>query len=278
MATEAVRRRARAEAAGRVARQRRERVLLGTGILLLVGLLAVEGPKTLSKLHASSPAPLPTATATSMPSSSGSTAAASASAALKTVSRYRSKDPFEPQIAAISGGSPTVAVLASKPPKVRSAHFVKKDPFAGQVGVSTGTPPPPVTATPPVVTGPAPLKHESTQAKSARVAKGSTPAAKAPATSGPGPQVTPSVTGFVVVVASVPVAQGILAAKRAALTARTRGVARANILFSSRYPALRSGFYAVYSGPYRTSAAALKALGLVRSSGYQAAYTRLLGP
>jgi hypothetical protein len=73
------------------------------------------------------------------------------------------------------------------------------------------------------------------------------------------------------------VSRGIVAAKRAAVAARTQGVPKTNLLFSSRYQALRSGFYAVYSGPYSTSAKALNALKLARASGYTSAYVRRLG-
>ncbi|HXH97824.1 MAG TPA: hypothetical protein VNH40_11495 [Gaiellaceae bacterium] len=275
MATRAVNRRARAQASSKAAKERRQKIMLVVGGVVLAGLLALELPKTLSQLRGASPAPAPTPATTTTASASATAAAqtASVSAALKTVSRYRTKDPFAPQLAPSSSGSDRTS--PAKRPEVRTGHFVEKDPFVQQVGDTTGVPTPVLPATPPLVTGPAPLKKaKSTSAPTVKVQPGKT---KTHASNPSAPHVTASVKGYVVVVASVPVARGILSAKRAALTARARGVAKANILFSARYSVLRSGFYAIYSGPYRTSAKAVQGLRLVRSSGYPTAYVRHLG-
>jgi hypothetical protein len=77
-------------------------------------------------------------------------------------------------------------------------------------------------------------------------------------------------------VASIPISDGRDVARATAATARSQGVPSVKIVDSSRYPTLRTGFYAVYSGPYPTLADLLPALEQVRGKGYPSAYTRRL--
>jgi hypothetical protein len=85
------------------------------------------------------------------------------------------------------------------------------------------------------------------------------------------------VGAYIVVVASVPVGAGGSDAKHEAAVARAHGVPSVKVVDSSKYPTLREGYYAVYSGPYPTLAKALDALGHIRGLGYVSAYTRRLG-
>jgi uncharacterized protein (UPF0548 family) len=236
MATDALRHRARQKNAAVAAKKRRERIMLVTCVILLVGLVALEGPKTLRKLHSSSPAPAP-ATTIPQPSGAGATTPTSRPVDMRALRNYAAKDPFVAQIAA-AGAALTPAPTRVVPPRVRTAHFVAKDPFVQQVTIAAP-------AQTPKVSSKAPL-----------------------ATTG---------GNLIVIVASVPVGQGRAAADKAAAQARSHGVPNVHVVLSSSYPTLRSGFYAVYSGPYPTLGRALKMLEAVRGRGYVSAYTRRLG-
>lgn len=276
MATDVLRRRTKAQAAARAARVRRERRLLVVGALLLAALLAFEGPKTMRSLQgkSSSPAPAPAPASTSP----ARTATAPQSQSQSVVSRFAAKDPFVPQLGA--NGTPPAGPTSATPPRVRDSHFVSKDPFKQQLAPPASSPPAATPAVPPKVLPPRPVAKKTAankKAESAPAVKAKAPAASPRPSSQSAPHLTASVKGIVVIMESVPVARGIVAAKRVAVRARTRGVPKANLLFSSRYPALRSGFYAVYSGPYSAPAKALKALKVARESGYTSAYVRQLG-
>jgi hypothetical protein len=256
MAIDALRQRSSAKAASQAAaKQRREKIALGAGILIFVLLLALEGPKTLSHLHGSSasspPLPAPT-TAQPKP------VAAPRPVDLGAVRRYSEKDPFVPQV-----GSPATSVTGAGPtsasgPAVRASHFVSKDPFVPQVGVIT-------TSAPAVVAKPTAPPV---------VAKPVTPPAVKPAA--PATPAVSSAQGLVVIVASIPLARGKKAADQAAAAATARGVPDVHVVVSSDYPTLRAGYYAVYSGTYATSTKIRQALQQVRSLGYPRAYTRRL--
>ena len=225
----------RRQNAAHAAKVRREKIILAVGALLLVGLVAWQGPKTLKKLHgktapaapASSPSPSSATTATQAPK-------AVTRAELQRLAAYAGKDPFVPQVNASAGSAPPP--LASGP-AVRSSDFVAKDPFVPQLTL-TGS------------------------GSSAPSTPGE--ASRAPATRVP----------YIVMVASIPIGEGRAAAERAAARARTRGIQSVKIAVSSNYATLRSGFYAVYSGPYETLGQTLSALERVRGHGYVSAYTR----
>lgn len=239
MATDAVRyrRQGRADAA-RVQKERREKIALGVGLALLVGIGAFEGPKTLKRLHGSSSTPAPAIAPTS-PAAALPTAPPKP-VSLKPLARFAAKDPFVPQIGSVSGKS--TPVLANNPPAVLTSHWVEKDPFVQQLSVNS--------------VGPATGSSSSSSSKAAPVA-------------GSG--------AYIVVVASVPFGAGGRDAKHEAAVARAHGVPSVKIVNSSNYPTLREGYYAVYSGPYPTLAKALAALAHIRGLGYVSAYTRRLG-
>src|SRR5262249_51483728 len=95
-----------------------------------------------------------------------------------------------------------------------------------------------------------------------------------------GDKSTPPAAGaagkYIVVLASIPVASGHGAASQAAGAARSHGVGSVKIVDSSKYPTLRTGFFAVYSGPYPTLKELQPALETIRGQGYPSAYTRQL--
>jgi SPOR domain len=258
MASEAVRRRTKAERARSVARARREKVMLGVGVLVLAVLLAVEGPKTLKRVQGGSSSPAPaTATTTTAPQQ---TATTSSAADLKTIAKLPAKDPFVPQLG--TNGTPSPGPTLATPPRVRTAHFVAKDLFRQQLGVtaSASAASAPALATPPKVS---PVKSAAKSTSAPKVVK------VVPLTS--------VGNGTVVIVASVAVSQGQAAADKAAAQARSRGVTNVHVALSSASSTQRTGYFAVYTGPYSTSAAASKALGSVGKAGYTSAYTRHLG-
>jgi hypothetical protein len=244
MATDAVRyRRQSRQETARAAKQRREKIILVVGFALLLGIVAFEGPKTLKRLHGSSTA------STSAPAIAPSPTAAVPAAppkpvSLKRLARFAAKDPFVPQVGIGAGSAPTV--LSVYPPAVRTSHFVQKDPFIQQLTVSSGA-----------ATG--------TTAQSG----GSTGQSQTPAAAGAG--------SLIVVVASVPVGAGRGEAMREAAAARAHGVPNVSVVLSSNYPTLRTGYYAVYSGPYSTLARVIAAVERIRGLGYVSAYTRRLG-
>ena len=162
-------------------------------------------------------------------------------AALPALNRFAAKDPFVAQLG--TGPTSLPAVTSLTPPAVRAKSFTAKDPFAAQVSVSS--PPAPGTA-------PAPAR----------------PASPGASHGGSG--------NYIVVLASIPLAAGHGAATQAAAAARKHGVGQVAIVTSSAYPTLRTGFYAVYSGPYATLAELAPALQQVRGEGYPSAYTRRL--
>jgi hypothetical protein len=241
MAVDAARSRRRAKEAGRAAKARREKITLGAGILILALLLALEGPKTLNALKGSSPAPASTATQTTAHRSQTAVAAPT-TVSLKSLKNYSVKDPFVQQVGGSTSGTGTPSTVSSvKAPAVRTEHFVPKDPFAQQIQAAA----------------PATVFVQSVASHGASAA-----AAGAGST--------------IVILASVSLQQGRLAAEKAAAGARTQGIPNVNVALSSNYPTLRRGYFAVYSGPYPTLDRALAMLETVRSLGYVNAYTRRL--
>jgi hypothetical protein len=202
----------------------------------------------LKKLHGSSAAAPSTATPSTPgagPAAAGPTAKAGDPQATK---RFAAKDPFLAQLDTGAAAAPVFPAAAA--PHVRVSHFAKKDPFVQQV-----------TFADPAASRPTPVP--------------TTPNAKPHAGKPLGGKAA-SGDNYIVMVASIPISQGRSAARAAAAAARSHGVPSVKFVESSRYPTLRTGFYAVYSGPYPTLDKLLPALELVRGDGYASAYTRRL--
>ena len=153
---------------------------------------------------------------------------------LKRLARFAAKDVFFPQLDAPASTGPKTTTAT--PPAVRTSHFRAKDPFEQQLTLSDTAPAAPVQG-----------------------GGGAAPAAGA---------------SYIVMLASIPVSDGRSSAERAAALARKRGVDSVKIVVSSNYSTLRSGFYAVYSGPYTSLDETLNALERVRGQGYVSSYTR----
>jgi hypothetical protein len=242
MATDAIRAQTRSKAAGRAAKERRQKIALIVGLVILGGLVAFEGPKTLKSLQGSdsnssartaapSAGTVPGAPTTSAP-------AAPRTVDLSSLRGYAVKNPFKPQLGTSTGAA--ASALRAVAPAVRSTHFVAKDPFVPQLSATTA------------------------------VAPASTP--------GTAPTAAPAATrgGYIVMLASIYTGRGRAKAAKAAAKARARHVPNVRIALSSDYPTLRTGFYAVYSGPYTTLGRALAMLQTIRGHGYVSAYTRRL--
>ncbi len=139
-----------------------------------------------------------------------------------------------------------------------TSHFASKDPFRQQLGVSTASSAPALTpSVPPKVVKSQPSTKPTVPGKGVK------PLAEVG-------------SGTIVIVASIPVAQGLAAANKAASQARTKGVPNVHVALSLAHSKSGSGFYAVYSGTYGSRGKALKALQHIRSLGYASAYTRHL--
>jgi hypothetical protein len=111
------------------------------------------------------------------------------------------------------------------------------------------------------------------------------PAAQKPVTASPLPGTivvgTPgagkvTVQGWIVILASIPTAQGQAAASSFAAEARKAGFGAVSVLNSSNRKPLRGGYWVVYSGPYNTLGQVATAADTVHASGFKTAYIRQL--
>jgi hypothetical protein len=224
------------------AKDRRQKIVLAVGGVLLLGLLAFQGPKVLKQLHPGSAA-TPAAVPTHPASPSAPMGHARHVDSLARIARFAAKDPFVAQIGGL--GEQTNPPLASGP-AVRASHFVSKDPFVSQVSESAP-------------------------------ASGSTPASTPSAGSESSSSASTGKSGYIVMLASVDKGDGRGQAASVATAARNSGIGNVRIVDSTDYGTLRSGFYAVFSGPYGTFAELQSALTAARAKGYISAYTRRLG-
>ncbi len=163
------------------------------------------------------------------------------SQALHALRRHAPVDPFA--VAKTAGGEPAFHDVSS-PAGLR-------DPFA-QSGVAT----PPVT-TPPVTPPP-------TQVLPSKIVIG-TPGAGRHA-----------VSGWILILASIPTAQGRSSATTTANKARNNGLTFVSVLNSSNRRPLRGGYWVVYTGPYPSLNAVNSAATHVHASGFGDAYIRQL--
>ncbi len=231
-------RRKTAFAQAAAAKQRRQKIFVIAGAVLLVLVLAYEIPHTLKTLNAS-----PKHSTAAAPQSGGpSTAAAQARAAatLRSLRRKSSADPFSG--ATIAAGVQSFGAVGS-PPGLR-------DPFATS-GTATPTSPPAQTP-PPVHILPKQIVIGTPGA--GRVAS----------------------HGWILILASIPTAQGRASATATATKARGRGLSSVSILNSSNRRPLRGGYWVVYTGPYPTLNAVNSASSDVHASGFADAYIRQL--
>jgi hypothetical protein len=194
--------------------QKRQKRLVIGGAVLLVPLLFVQVPRTLSMLRGSEP----TAAPASAPAASQAAAEQSAPAprAVRRPARAVGRNPFR----ARSGGEQASSSIAP-----------------GAIGFRL------------VGTVARPLPQEVPAAADDR---------------------------FTVVLQSIPLRNGRLAAMRAAGDYSRQGLRGVGVLVSTRYGSLREGYYVVYAGRFRTHAAADRVVEAARSAGAPAPYVRPL--
>jgi len=233
-------RRAKNAAANRQAKERRQKVMVAVGGLLLLLLLAFQLPKLLSRGGSSSNSASATTAAPVTP------AVPDTAAAQNTVKAYR-------------------AALKQAPHDVFTVRQVSGDNTLGAV------------ATPAGLHDPFAQPHTS-QAAIAPPAQKPVAASPLPGTiivGTPGANKT-TVQGWIVILASIPTAQGATAANSFAAQARKSGLGTVSLLNSSNRKPLRGGYWVVYTGPYNTLAQVSTASDTVHRSGFKTAYIRQL--
>jgi hypothetical protein len=235
------RRGAKAAAAERKAKERRQLYLvIGLGVLLVI-VLAVE---VLPRLAGGSSASTATPPAPATPTvSTPSTAAASANAhqnrELRRALRQPAKDPFNGAVT----GAPSSLGSVPNPPGLH-------DPFA-----SASAP-------------------ESAIAPAAPKPPG--PAIKGTIIIGNPGAGTVAEHGWIVILASIPTAKGKTAATSFAAAAKRAGVGSPSILNSSNRRPLRGGYWVVYTGPFTTLGQVNRNASAVHGRGFTSAYIRQL--
>ncbi len=251
------------------AKERRQKIFLGVGLVLLLIVLAIQLPKLMKGSHTSAaPATTtpttPTAAPATAPTAATSPAVATrpvSKAALKRLNVYVTKDPFVQQVATVNGAVPTGT--AATGPAVRGTHFVAKDPFVQQLVVAPAIP------------------VGTTASSSSSFPAGSTTTPTKTATTGSKTKSTTtagsSAAGYIVVIASVPLSAGRKTANHYAAQARQHGLGPVSVVNSTKYPSLRTGFWVVYTGTFATLSKTLAAVETARHNGYPSAYSRRLG-
>ena len=248
MAVSAVSRR-RALAQNRAAaKAKREKIMLGVGVALLALLLVWRLPAVLnrSSTTASPPAPAVTTPTVTTPTPAVSKAA---SKALATLRHQSARDPFGSATTSAAAG--TLGAVAT-PSGLRDPFLSTSAPAAPAAPATT-----PTTPTTPATT------PSKTSALPEKIILG-TPGAGRVATH-----------GWILILASIPTAQGKKAATTFASKARGR-VGSVSILNSSNQKPLRGGYWVVYAGPYSTLTAVQQKATSVHAGGYGTAYVREL--
>jgi SPOR domain len=241
-------RRSKAHAAAFAAKQRRQKMLIAGGLVLLALILAYEVPHTLKLMNGSSPPSGAPASSEAAPETAPAAPAAPvhSSAAWRALRHLPPQDPFANPTPGASGTLAAVAVPSN-------LH----DPF---------TAPPSSTSS-----GSSSSKPTTTTSTSSA----STALPKTIVVGSPGAGRTAK-TGWIVILASIPSAQGRSAADAFAKKAATRGVGKVSILNSSTARPLRGGYWVVYTGPFQTLTAVTNDASHLHASGYGSAYIRQL--
>ncbi len=236
-------------AAAFAAKQRRQKMIIAVGLVVLALILAYEVPHTLKLMSGSSrptsAAPAASETAPEATPAAPAPAPVHSSAAWRALRHLKPQDPFANPTA---GGSSTLAAV--------NAPSNLHDPFTA----------------PPVST---PSGSSSSEATTTTTASASTPLPKTIVVGSPGGGRTAK-TGWIVILASIPSAQGRGAANTFAKKAAARGVGKVSILDSSNARPLRGGYWVVYTGPFPTLTAVTSDASHLHASGYGTAYIRQL--
>jgi septal ring-binding cell division protein DamX len=227
-------------AANQQAKDRRQKLMIaGLGGLLLV-LLVVQLPKLLSRGGSSSSSSTPATVVATTPTAVPDTSAAQITKAYRAALKQAPRDVFT--VRQLSSDN-TLGAVAT--PAGLHDPFAK--PHSAQAAVAPATQKP-VSASPlpgTIIVG--------------------TPGAN---------KVT--VQGWIVILASIPTAQGADAANSFAAQARKAGFGTVSVLNSSSRKPLRGGYWVVYTGPYNTLAQVSNFADTIHGSGFRTAYIRQL--
>lgn len=233
---------AKAAAAERAAKERRQLfMVIGLGVVLLI-VLAVEVLPHLRSSSSTSSAPVtaPTTPAALAPSATGAApTGARQSRELRRVLRQPANDPFTGS----AGAGPTTLGSVPNPPGLH-------DPFAS------------------------PSSPEASTAPAAPKAPG--PAIKGTIVIGAPGAGRVAEHGWIVILASIPTGKGKAAATSFVAAAKRAGVGSLSVLNSSNRRPLRGGYWVVYAGPYGTLAQVNHGASTVHGRGFTSAYVRQL--
>jgi hypothetical protein len=238
--TAARRTKAQAAAQHRAAKERRQRYMVVGLLVLLVVVLALEVPKLMkagSSSSSSTVAPAVTTPASVAPTVDQVTQSKALKAALKQPPR----DVFTYQ----NVGSPTTLGSVATPPGLHDPFAAPKSSQAAVVPVTPTTAP-------------------KTPQLPGKIVLGTPGAGKV------------AVTGWIVILASIPTDAGESSATSFAKSAGKTGVGKISILNSSNRKPLRGGFWVVYTGPYASLTQVSSAADNVHKSGFTNAYIREL--
>jgi len=237
-ATTLTRRRTKAFAERQKAKERRQKFFVVGALVVLAVVLAFELPTILN--HGGSSAPS-SASSVAAPVAAAPAAPVQNPAALRRALRQTAHDPFAART--VRPGANTLGTVATPP----GLH----DPFA-----SRGTPAPAIVpvAPKPAVVSQLPAKIIIGTPGAGRVA----------------------VTGWILILASIPTAKGERSATAFASSARAKGLDSVSLLNSSNRRPLRGGYWVVYTGPYGSLTAVNNASSVVHGKGFSTAYIRQL--
>lgn len=234
-------RRNKAIAARQAAKERRQMVFVIAALAILVLLLIWQVPHLLNRGGSSSSSSAAPVVPTATPETPTTAANPAPAAALKRALRQKPHDVFAGARMTVP---PTTLGGVPNPPGLH-------DPFAsagspeGQVAPAAATP---------VTASPLPSTIVIGKPGAGRVA----------------------VSGWIVILASIPTGQGQKAANAFAAAARQKDIGTVSVLNSSNRRPLRGGYWVVYTGPYANLAKVNAASGHVHASGFGTAYIRQL--
>lgn len=218
--------------------QQRQKRIAVAGAVVLLALLAIQGPRTLKLLRG------PSAPATEQAVAEADTQSA-------------------------PPPSNAVVLAASRRPVGSIDRFPLKDPFVPRPGA---TPPPRPSARPASSPGASLLSGSGrSYAESGTLATSSGPSILSTAGSPVEPPrnekkgANGSALRYTVILGSIRLSAGRRAAESQARRFRRAGLPGVGVLVSARYRSLRAGYYVVYSGSYATAADAKQAAARVRS-------------
>ena len=237
-ATTLTRRRTKAFAERQKAKERRQKFFVVGALVVLAVVLAFELPTILNHGGSSTPSSA-SSVATQAPTAPA--APVQNPAALRRALRQPAHDPFAART--IHPGANTLGSVPNPP----GLH----DPFASRATPEAAIAP---AAPKPVVVSQLPGKIVIGTPGHGRVA----------------------VTGWILILASIPTGKGERAATAFAASARAKGLPRVSLLNSSNRRPLRGGYWVVYTGPYGSLTAVNNASSAVHGKGFSTAYIRQL--